>query len=161
MVAIRSSGVSAGRPRATIRSRGHGRHRGGGIMRRVMGTGLATLLAAIGLGVATPAGASLDAGAHCDRVASPSGSDAKGTGICLSATSFRGISPDLLAIEGNRIHNCGRLPPKNHDHGIYLTAGLGAVIADNVVYDNADRGIQLYPSVLGARIYANTVDGNG
>ena len=241
-------------------------------MRRVIGTGFAALLTAIGLGVAAPAGASLDAGAHCDRVASPRGSDAKGTGtvrrpyltanklvaslspgqtgclrrgvyrsparvtirrqsvtlrsypgeratlrgrlwilgdgaivrglnldgscprprrcdtpaatpsplvnarnvvitgndiqnrhtgICLSASSYRGISPDLLAIEGNRIHDCGRLPAKNHDHGIYLTAGLGAVIADNVVYDNADRGIQLYPSVLGARIYANTVDGNG
>jgi len=83
------------------------------------------------------------------------------TGICLSATTYRGVSPDLLIIQGNRIHDCGRLPPTNHQHGIYLTSGTGAVIADNVIYRNADRGIQLYPAVAGARIYANTIDGNG
>src|SRR5205085_12180876 len=41
---------------------------------------LAIALATIGMGVATPAGASLDAAARCDRVASTSGSDAHGTG---------------------------------------------------------------------------------
>ncbi len=83
------------------------------------------------------------------------------TGICVSATTYRGVSPDLLIIQGNRVHDCGRLPANNHEHGIYLTSGAGAVIADNVIYRNADRGIQLYPAVAGARIYANTIDGNG
>jgi parallel beta-helix repeat protein len=83
------------------------------------------------------------------------------TGICVSASTYDGASPDFLVIAGNRIHDCGRLPAKNHDHGIYLTAGTGAVIANNVIYDNADRGVQLYPAVTGARIYANTIDGNG
>jgi len=83
------------------------------------------------------------------------------TGICVSATTYRGVSPDLLIVQGNRIHDCGRLPPTNHQHGIYLVSGVGAVVADNLVYRNADRGIQLFPSVVGARIYGNTIDGNG
>ncbi len=83
------------------------------------------------------------------------------TGICVSATTYRGVAPDLVVIKGNRIHDCGRLPPTNHQHGIYIVSGTGAIIADNVIFANADRGIQLFPAVTGARIYANTIDGNG
>lgn len=83
------------------------------------------------------------------------------TGICVSGTTYRGVTPDLLVIKGNRIHDCGHLPPTNHQHGIYLVSGAGAIIADNVIFANADRGIQLFPAVNGARIYGNTIDGNG
>ena len=47
---------------------------------------------------------------------------------------------DGTTIRGNRIHNCGRLPPANHDHGIYVVHATGTEISENVIYDNADRG---------------------
>jgi parallel beta-helix repeat protein len=53
------------------------------------------------------------------------------------------------------------LPANNHEHGIYLTETDGVQILDNVIYDNADRGIQLYPNADGTVIRGNIVDGNG
>jgi parallel beta-helix repeat protein len=82
-------------------------------------------------------------------------------GICfiLGDTNFgvaRGIE-----IEGNRIHDCGELPPTNRHHGIYLAHTRGAVIRNNLIYGNADRGIQLYPDADGTTITGNVIDGNG
>ena len=82
------------------------------------------------------------------------------TGICVHPQSYRGLTPRGFVIERNRIHDCGRRPPTNHDHGIYVAGGSG-VIRWNVVYDNADRGIQLYPEAQGVRVSSNTIDGNG
>ena len=42
-----------------------------------------------------------------------------------------------------------------------MADGSGGEIVDNVVYDNADRGIQLYPDAHGTLVLHNTVDGNG
>ena len=64
-------------------------------------------------------------------------------------------------IERNRIHNCGQLPPTNHHHGIYVEASDGARITDNWIYDNADRGVQLYPDAQGTHVARNVIDGNG
>ncbi len=64
-------------------------------------------------------------------------------------------------IENNRIHDCGRIPASNHDHGIYLTAADDTTIVGNVIYDNADRGIQLYPDAQRTTISGNIIDGNG
>ncbi|MEX2108306.1 MAG: right-handed parallel beta-helix repeat-containing protein [Solirubrobacterales bacterium] len=64
-------------------------------------------------------------------------------------------------IENSRIHDCGKLPAQNGDHGIYVDNAVGTIIRDNWIYDNADRGIQLYPDSQGARIYGNVIDGNG
>ena len=64
-------------------------------------------------------------------------------------------------IARNRIHNCGELPPTNHDHGIYALASRGAVIRHNYIYDNADRGIQLYTDAQRSKIVNNVIDGNG
>ena len=83
------------------------------------------------------------------------------TGICLTTRSWRGSTPDRFRIERNRIHDCGRRPPTSNDHGIYISDGRDGVIRDNVVYDNADRGIQLYPNANGTKVVHNTVDGNG
>ena len=78
-------------------------------------------------------------------------------GICFNVNAASG-----LVIQRNRIHNCGRMNPvSNHDHGIYLTATDGAQILDNVIYDNADRGVQLYPGADGTVIRRNVIDGNG
>ena len=64
-------------------------------------------------------------------------------------------------IERNRIHNCGELPPTNHHHGIYVEASDGARITDNWIYDNADRGVQLFPDAQGTYVARNVIDGNG
>jgi parallel beta-helix repeat protein len=64
-------------------------------------------------------------------------------------------------IQGNRIHDCGRLPAENHAHGIYIELSTDAKILDNVIYDNADRGVQLYHDAQGTLIQGNVIDGNG
>ncbi len=64
-------------------------------------------------------------------------------------------------IERNRIHNCGELPPTNHHHGIYVEASDGARITENWIYDNADRGVQLFPDAQGTYVARNVIDGNG
>jgi parallel beta-helix repeat protein len=64
-------------------------------------------------------------------------------------------------LDNNRIHDCGRLPSVNEDHGIYVADAQGTVIRNNTIYDNADRGIQLYPNADGSLITGNVIDGNG
>lgn len=70
-------------------------------------------------------------------------------------------APDHVIIEGNTIHDCGRIPASNHDHGIYIAASTNLVIRDNTIYNNADRGIQLFPDAQHSHIYGNVIDGNG
>jgi parallel beta-helix repeat protein len=78
-------------------------------------------------------------------------------GICFAV----GGGASNVVIRRNRIHDCGRLPANNHEHGIYLTESEDVQILDNVIYDNADRGIQLYPNADRTVIRGNIVDGNG
>lgn len=82
-------------------------------------------------------------------------------GICIHPRRWRSGAPDRFVIERNRIHDCGRRPPTNHDHGIYVADGDRGLIRDNVIHGNADRGIQLYPEARRTTIVRNTVDGNG
>jgi parallel beta-helix repeat protein len=84
------------------------------------------------------------------------------SGICVQvARYFDHAAPRRVVIERNRIHDCGKLPPTNHDHGIYLNEARGTIIRDNWIYDNADRGIQLYPDAQGSTITGNVIAGNG
>jgi parallel beta-helix repeat protein len=86
------------------------------------------------------------------------------TAICFAIGSTPaegyGISYDVT-IERNRIHNCGTMPPINHLHGIYVNSARNTVIRDNYIYDNADRGVQLFPDSQGTIIEYNVIDGNG
>jgi parallel beta-helix repeat protein len=84
------------------------------------------------------------------------------TSICVSVGSPHtwGRAHRTL-IEGNRVHNCGLLPATNYDHGIYVSAADDTTIRDNLIYDNADRGIQLYDDAQRTVITGNIVDGNG
>ncbi len=89
------------------------------------------------------------------------------TGICFSlGASSVGNDPiwgratDTL-IEDNRIHDCGRLPATNQDHGVYIEASDRVVIRDNWIYDNADRGVQLFPDAQNTTIANNVIDNNG
>jgi parallel beta-helix repeat protein len=64
-------------------------------------------------------------------------------------------------IAANRIHDCGRLPRTNHDHGIYLEGSRGARVVRNLIYRNADWGVHLYPEADRSYIAHNVIDGNG
>jgi parallel beta-helix repeat protein len=70
-------------------------------------------------------------------------------------------APRGIHIVGNRIHDCGHMPRTNHHHGIYVADSRHAVIKSNWIYDNADRGIQLYPSAKRSIIEGNVIDQNG
>lgn len=82
------------------------------------------------------------------------------TEICFLVGSGWGRAKGTL-IERNRIHDCGVLPAANHDHGIYVDEADNTQIVENVIYSNADRGIQLYPDAQGTIIEHNIIDANG
>lgn len=85
------------------------------------------------------------------------------TAICFNLgddTGVYGRAQNTL-IQGNRIHDCGKLPAANHDHGIYVDASSNVQILDNVIYGNADRGVQLYPDAQNTTIERNVIDSNG
>jgi parallel beta-helix repeat protein len=69
--------------------------------------------------------------------------------------------PTGVIIENNDIHGCGTFPVTNHEHAIYLADAYDTIIRNNRIWDNADRGIQLFTQVEGTRIYGNVIDGNG
>lgn len=84
------------------------------------------------------------------------------TGICVQVSSFFSKpAPRHVTLARNRIHDCGRLPATNHSHGIYLVEARRTTIRDNWIYDNADRGIQLYPEADRTLVSGNVVDSNG
>jgi parallel beta-helix repeat protein len=80
--------------------------------------------------------------------------------ICFLLGNAWGAVHNTL-IQGNRIHNCGDLPAENHAHGIYVEESTDARILNNLIYDNADRGVQLYPNAEGTLVRGNVIDGNG
>lgn len=83
------------------------------------------------------------------------------TAICFGLGADEYGQARRTLIERNRIHDCGVLPSTNHDHGIYVANSVGAQILDNVIYDNADRGIQLYWNAQRTTIAGNIIDHNG
>jgi hypothetical protein len=84
------------------------------------------------------------------------------TGICFILGDSAGQygRAARTVIEDSRIHDCGGMS-QNHDHGIYVSAADGTVIRDNEIYDNADRGVQLYPDAQWTSVVGNVIDGNG
>ena len=83
------------------------------------------------------------------------------TTICFLLGSDQYGRARNTVLERNRIHDCGQLPATNHHHGIYIEASDGARIVDNWIYDNADRGVQLFPDAQSTYIARNVIDGNG
>jgi parallel beta-helix repeat protein len=83
------------------------------------------------------------------------------TGICLLLGTPGWGRAVRTVVRENRIHDCGRRPSTNQDHGIYVAASDDVRILDNVIYDNVDRGIQLYPDAQRTLIQGNIIDGNG
>lgn len=83
------------------------------------------------------------------------------TEICFDLGSTTWGFADSTVIAGNRIHDCGVIPSSNQDHGIYVQDATNTKIVNNVIVNNADRGIQLYPNSSGAVITGNVIAGNG
>ena len=99
---------------------------------------------------------------HGDKVAFVSNEVTnRNTAICFAiGNESYGRAYDV-AIVGNRIHNCGVLPPTNHQHGIYLHSPSGAQVTDNWIHDNADTGVNLFPNADGHYFARNVIHGNG
>ena len=84
------------------------------------------------------------------------------TGICVHVDDYSNSPPPRgVVIEKNVIHDCGRLPATNHDHGIYIANARDTVVRGNVIYGNADRGVQMYPDADRTVVVNNVIDGNG
>jgi parallel beta-helix repeat protein len=84
------------------------------------------------------------------------------TSICVQIGSwYDGPPPRGVVIERNRIHDCGERPTTNKDHGVYVSEARNTVIRDNWIYDNVDRGIQLYHDADGSKVTGNVILQNG
>lgn len=83
------------------------------------------------------------------------------TEICFDLGSATWGVADSTVISGNHIHDCGLLPSRNQDHGIYVQDATNTRIVGNLIDRNTDRGIQLYPSSTGAVISGNVISENG
>jgi parallel beta-helix repeat protein len=80
--------------------------------------------------------------------------------ICFALGNYGYETAFETTIEDSRIHDCGQ-PSTNQQHGIYVSSATGTVISGNWIYDNADRGIQLYPNAQDTTITGNVIFGNG
>jgi parallel beta-helix repeat protein len=84
------------------------------------------------------------------------------TSICVQIGSwYDGPPPRGVVIARNLIHDCGERPTTNKDHGVYVSEARNTVIRDNWIYDNVDRGIQLYPDADGSKVTGNVLLQNG
>jgi parallel beta-helix repeat protein len=81
--------------------------------------------------------------------------------ICFNLGHPDWGAADGAVLEDNRVHDCGRLPATNHDHGIYVAEARGVLIRGNWIYDNADYGVHLYPDAQNTKVIGNVIDGNG
>ncbi len=83
------------------------------------------------------------------------------TGICFGIGSATwGWATDTV-ITHDRVHDCGQLPSDNLQHGLYIGAATYTTIEWSLIYDNAARGIQLYPDAQHTTIAHNVIANNG
>ena len=83
------------------------------------------------------------------------------TAICFAVGNESYGRAYNVEIRGNRIHDCGVLPPTNHQHGIYLHSPCCAQVTDNWIHDNADTGVNLFPNADDHYFTRNVIHGNG
>ena len=84
------------------------------------------------------------------------------TGICFGLGSPTWGWATGTLITHSRVHDCGQMTPgDNYQHGFYIGAATDTRIEWNLIYNNAARGIQLYPDAQYTTIDHNIIDGNG
>ena len=84
------------------------------------------------------------------------------TGICFGLGSPTWGWATGTLITHDRVHDCGQMTPgDNYQHGFYIGAATNTTIEWSLIYDNAARGIQLYPDAQYTTIDHNIIDGNG
>ena len=81
--------------------------------------------------------------------------------ICFDLGEAGGPQARDISIERSSIHDCGHLPANNHEHGIYVENANNVRIAWDLIFANADRGIQLYPNAQSTTVVHNVIYGNG
>jgi hypothetical protein len=64
-------------------------------------------------------------------------------------------------IRRNRFHECGNPANGAHDHAIYVANAADGQITDNVFWDSAAFGIQLYPNAQRMLVSHNVIDNGG
>jgi parallel beta-helix repeat protein len=82
------------------------------------------------------------------------------TEICFTVGGA-GYRPQNTVIENNNIHNCGKLPAQNGDHGIYIDDATGTIVRGNWIHNNADWGVHMYPNGDHSLVTGNIIDSNG
>jgi parallel beta-helix repeat protein len=82
------------------------------------------------------------------------------TAVCVFVGT-RGQHVARAVITENRIHDCGAIPSTNRHHGVSVWNASDTQITRNVIFDNVDRGVQLYPNAKRSTVAYNTIDGNG
>jgi parallel beta-helix repeat protein len=83
------------------------------------------------------------------------------TEICFDIGSATWGPADSTVIANSRVHDCGLLPSRNQDHGMYIQDATNTQIVGNLIDHNVDRGIQLYPSAQGTVVTDNVISENG
>ncbi|WP_217921876.1 right-handed parallel beta-helix repeat-containing protein [Miltoncostaea oceani] len=84
------------------------------------------------------------------------------TAICLHIGSNIGSGIAYgVVVDSNRIFRCGRMPATGFDHGIYVNHAYDTRITNNLIFDNADYGVHLYPGANRTYVANNVIDGNG
>jgi hypothetical protein len=83
------------------------------------------------------------------------------TAICFVLGHRRYGVARNVTIQRNRIHDCGRLPATNHDHGVYVAVARDTRVIGNWIHDNADLGVHLFPDARRTYVVGNVIDSNG
>jgi nitrous oxidase accessory protein NosD len=83
------------------------------------------------------------------------------TAICFVLGNPRYGVARNVTIQRNRIHECGRLPATNFEHGVYVGLARNTRVVGNWIYENADLGVHLYPDARHTYVAGNVIDGNG
>ena len=93
-------------------------------------------------------------------------------GICIDVGDIDAYDDERAPVRSNRfrlvrnrIHDCGSTASVTSAdsgvHGVYLVNTKEASIVDNFIFDNRNRGLQLWPNADATTVRHNTFDANG